>query len=161
MTESRLLSADEDGDDSDIFFAWDNLITDMENASMVEETTVVSPQVELRKIAALIGCSIELTGSEPKERKVLLLLYAAIREALMNAVRHAGADLLRVEIRHEEGCCRARISSNGRSNIKQIREGGGLSDLRRRLEQDGAMLLMQIDDGVVMHVTIPEGENKW
>lgn len=161
MTESRLLSADEDGDDSDIFFAWDNLITDMENASMVEETTVVSPQVELRKIAALIGCSIELTGSEPKERKVLLLLYAAIREALMNAVRHAGADLLRVEILHEEGRCKARISSNGRSNIKQIREGGGLSDLRRRLEQDGAMLLMQIDDGVVMHVTIPEGENKW
>ena len=75
MTESRLLSADEDGDDSEIFLAWDNLITDMENASMVEETTVVSPQVELRKIAALIGCSIELTGSEPKERKVLLLLY--------------------------------------------------------------------------------------
>ena len=161
MTESRLLSADEDGDDSEIFLAWDNLITDMENASMVEETTVVSPQVELRKIAALIGCSIELTGSEPKERKVLLLLYAAIREALMNAVRHAGADLLRVEILHEEGRCKARISSNGRSNIKQIREGGGLSDLRRRLEQDGAMLLMQIDDGVVMHVTIPEGENKW
>ena len=100
-------------------------------------------------------------GNEPEERKVLLLLYAAIREALTNAVRHAGADLLRVEIRHEEGCCRARISSNGRSGIEQICEGGGLSDLRRRLEQEGAALLMEIDDGVVMHVTIPEGENKW
>ena len=31
----------------------------------------------------------------------------------------------------------------------------------RRLEQEGAALLMEIDDGVVMHVTIPEGENKW
>ena len=161
MTESRILSADEVVDYSEIFQAWDNLITDMENASLVEETAVVSPQVELRKIAALIGCSIELTGNEPEERKVLLLLYAAIREALTNAVRHAGADLLRVEIRHEEGCCRARISSNGRSGIEQICEGGGLSDLRRRLEQEGAALLMEIDDGVVMHVTIPEGENKW
>ena len=94
MTESRLLSADEYGDYFEIFQAWDNLITDMENASLVEETAVVSPQVELRKIAALIGCSIELTGNEPEERKVMLLLYAAIREALTNAESRAMEEVI-------------------------------------------------------------------
>lgn len=167
MTRSRLLAADEAGvvaadeagDDSAIFQAWDNLITDMENASMAEEVVAVSPQVELRKIAALIGCSIELTGEEPKERKVLLLLYAAIREALTNAVRHAGADKLIVDIRHRQGCCEATISSNGRRDVTSIREGGGLGDLRRRLEQEGGTLRMEVNEGVVMHVTILEGEN--
>lgn len=158
---ARVLAADAVGDDSAIFQAWDNLITDMENASMAEEVVAVSPQVELRKIAALIGCSIELTGEEPKERKALLLLYAAIREALTNAVRHAGADRLIVDIRHRQGCCEATISSNGRRDVTSIREGGGLGDLRRRLEQEGGTLRMEVNanEGVVMHVTILEGEN--
>lgn len=51
------------------------------------------------------------------------------------------------------------IASNGRTGVTSIQEGGGLSDLRRRLEQEGASLLMEVNDGVVMHVTIPVGEN--
>ena len=43
-------------------------------------------------------------------------------------------------------------------DVVSIREGGGLSDLRRRLEQEGGTLRMEINEGVVMHVTIPEGE---
>ena len=43
-----------------------------------------------------------------------------------------------------------------------IHERGGLSDLRRRLEQEGAELTMKIEDGVgvVMYVTIPGGKNE-
>jgi signal transduction histidine kinase len=110
-------------------------------------------------MAEMIGCKVEFIGEQPTERRALLLLYAAIREALTNAVRHAGADRLIVEIRHDERCCRVTIASNGRTGVTSIQEGGGLSDLRRRLEQEGASLLMEVNDGVVMHVTIPVGEN--
>ena len=159
MTENRLTNRDESEDDTEIFAAWDHVITDMENASMRDETATASPQNELLKMAEMIGCNVEFIGEQPTERRALLLLYAAIREALTNAVRHAGADRLIVEIRHDERCCRVTIASNGRTGVTSIQEGGGLSDLRRRLEQEGASLLMEVNDGVVMHVTIPVGEN--
>jgi nitrate/nitrite-specific signal transduction histidine kinase len=159
MTENRLTNRDESEGDTEIFAAWDHVITDMENASLREETVTASPQNELLKMAEMIGCKVEFIGEQPTERRALLLLYAAIREALTNAVRHAGADRLIVEIRHDERCCRVTIASNGRTGVTSIQEGGGLSDLRRRLEQEGASLLMEINNGVVMHVTIPVGEN--
>ena len=158
MTENRIFAGDGKEDDSDIFKAWDNVITDLKNASTREEAMISSPQNELLKIAEMIGCKVEIEGRQPGERRALLLLYAAIREALTNAVRHAGADRLRVEIRHVDKCCRVTIRSNGMKDVVSIREGGGLSDLRRRLEQEGGTLRMEINEGVVMHVTIPEGE---
>ena len=159
MTENRLTNRDESEDDTEIFAAWDHVITDMENASMRDETVTASPQNELLKMAEMIGCKVEFIGEQPTERRALLLLYAAIREALTNAVRHAGADRLIVEIRNDGRFCRVTIKSNGRNDAAFIQEGGGLSDLRHRLEQEGASLLMEIDNGVVMHVTIPVGEN--
>ena len=159
MTKSRFVSGEEKEDDSEIFRAWDNVITDMENVSSREETVAASPQAELIKMAELIGCKVEFAGEQPKERRAVLLLYAAIREALTNAVRHAGADRLGVEIRHEQGLCKAVITCNGRKDSVSIREGGGLSDLRRRLEQEGGTLRMEINNGVVMNITIPEGES--
>lgn len=159
MTESRLSNWQEK-DKSEIFEAWDHVITDLENASEREEIVTDSPQTELLKIAEMIGCKVEFIGEQPKERRVLLLLYAAIREALTNAVRHAGADRLIVEIQHDEKCYKITISSNGRNDVMSVQEGGGLSDLRHRLEQEGATLFLEINGGVVMHVMIPEGENR-
>ena len=159
MTESRLSNWQEK-DKSEIFEAWDHVITDLENASEREEIVTDSPQIELLKIAEMIGCKVEFIGEQPKERRVLLLLYAAIREALTNAVRHAGADRLIVEIRHDERCYKITISSNGRNDVMSVQEGGGLSDLRHRLEQEGATLFLEINGGVVMHVMIPDGENR-
>ena len=159
MTESRLLNWQEK-DKSEIFEAWDHVITDLENASEREEIVTDSPQTELLKIAEMIGCKVEFIGEQPKERRVLLLLYAAIREALTNAVRHAGADRLIVEIRHDERCYIITISSNGRNDVMSVQEGGGLSDLRHRLEQEGATLFLEINGGVVMYVMIPDGENR-
>lgn len=159
MTESRLSNWQEK-DKSEIFEAWDHVITDLENASEREEIVTDSPRTELLKIAEMIGCKVEFIGEQPKERRVLLLLYAAIREALTNAVRHAGADRLIVEIRHDEKCYKITISSNGRNDVMSVQEGGGLSDLRHRLEQEGATLFLEINGGVVMHVMIPEGENR-
>ena len=76
MTENRLSNREESSDDSDIFEAWDHVISDMENASERKELAAASPQTELLKMAEMIGCKVEFTGEQPKERRALLLLYA-------------------------------------------------------------------------------------
>ena len=162
MTRNRIANDKAAEDDAELFRAWEDVIADMENASRREIAISASPENELLKIAEMIECHIDIVGDKPKERKTVLLFNAAIREALTNAVRHAHANRLKVETKYRDNCFFVRISCNGRTDVTTIHERGGLSDLRRRLEQEGAELTMKIEDGVgvVMYVTIPGGKNE-
>lgn len=138
---------------------WEEAIRDMENIPLSRTKEEASPQAELLRVAELIGCKVEFRGEQPKERRSLLLLYAAVREALTNAVRHAGADCLTVEITHSDTAYHVEISCNGSSAITSLREGDGLSGLRKTLEQEGASLRIQFRSGVVLIVELPASGN--
>lgn len=140
----------------DLFAAWAGVISDMENASSRRTSSLNTPEKELIQVAEMIGCRVRFHGRQPSERKPLLLLYAAVREALTNAVRHAGADCLTIDIRDNGDSYHAEIRSNGRKTSTPIREGGGLGNLRRRLEQEGARLQIDSHDGVVLILTLPK-----
>ncbi len=134
---------------------WEEAIRDMPNVPL--QGVSVSPEAELRKVADLVGCRIEFIGEQPTERRTLLLLYSAIREALTNAVRHAGADQLTVNISRNYKGSHIVISSNGSSSVSQIRETGGLASLRKSLEQEGAELGYICSGGTVaVVVDIPD-----
>lgn len=156
MTKSAIENPPPQSDVHALFAAWDEVISDMENATIKSDTSSSSPQGELAQVAALIGCRLTFQGQQPTERKALLLLYAAIREALTNAVRHAGADRLNVILSEEKERYLAEIRSNGRPVDAPIREKGGLLSLRKRLEQDGATLDYRYDGAVSLLLTIPK-----
>ena len=140
-----------------LLLAWRNLIEDMSNAAMFRQSRSTQPEPELIKAAAMIGCRVSFLGRQPAERKALLLLYAAIREALTNAVRHAGANELFVEIREQENVYGVRIHDNGSHPVRRpLEEGTGLGTLRRRLESEGASLHIETDGGVVLVLEIPK-----
>ncbi len=132
------------------------LIMTKENAAVATETREVSPQKELIQVADLIDCRVEFQGRQPPERKALLLLYAAIREALTNAVKHAGADKLTISVSENNGRYDVEIRNNGRAVNPPIQEGGGLSSLRKRLEQDGATMSYRYNGAVTLILTIPK-----
>ena len=96
-----------------------------------------------------------LLGEQPKSRKALQLLYAAVREALTNAVRHADATELTVKIEQNEKSYHIEISNNGSVTVSKITEGNGLSALRQRLEQEGASLEVCCNGSVSLLVDIP------
>ena len=151
----------------DLFNAWRDVIKDMEIAPPAGSPEGPSPQKELVQVADMIGCSLEFHGDQPKERKAMLLLYAAIREALTNAVRHAGADKLLITINPGKDAYYVEIADNGTpgdpsrsgasvSAASPVKEGSGLGALRRKLETAGATLNYRYDNGVVMVLTIPK-----
>ena len=156
MTKNVLTEDNDEQSEWELFSAWENVIADMENAAVVTETREVSPQKELIQVADLIGCRVEFQGRQPPERKALLLLYAAIREALTNAVKHAGADKLTISVSENNGRYDVEIRNNGRAVNPPIQEGGGLSSLRKRLEQDGATMSYRYNDSVTLILTIPK-----
>lgn len=134
---------------------WNSAIHDFSNISTVWTVPDSSLQSELMQVAELIGCKVIFSGKQPTQRKALQLLYAAIREALTNAVRHADATVLTVKIEQDEKSYHIEISDNGSVSVSSITEGNGLSALRQRLEQEGASLKVLCDKSVSLLVDIP------
>lgn len=154
LMTKQALTEDGAGDTEALRAAWIGAVQDMENAAVPEIRH--SPREELVRVAKLIGCQVVFEGPEPQERKAVLLLYAAIREALTNAIRHAGADRLTVCITKDGYKYHVRISDNGTKPVSAIREGSGLSSLRQRLERDRATLDYDYSDGLTLVLTIPK-----
>lgn len=134
---------------------WNSAIHDFSNISTVWTVPDSSLQSELMQIAELIGCKVTFLGEQPKSRKALQLLYAAVREAITNAVRHADATELMVKIEQDEKSYHIEISDNGSVSVSSITEGNGLSALRQRLEQEGATLKVLCGNSVSLLVDIP------
>ena len=134
---------------------WNSTIQDFSNISTVWTVPDSSLQSELMQVAELIGCKVTFLGEQPKSRKALQLLYAAVREALTNAVRHADATELTVKIKQDKQRYHIEISDNGGVSVSSITEGNGLSALRQRLEQEGATLKVLCDNSVSLLVDIP------
>lgn len=134
---------------------WNSTIRDFSNIPTVWTVPDSSLQSELMQVAELIGCKVVFLGEQPKNRKALQLLYAAVREALTNAVRHADATELTVTVEQNKQGYHIEISDNGDVTVSKITEGNGLSALRQRLEQEGASLKVLCGNSVSLIVNIP------
>ena len=93
-----------------------------------------SPIAELQEAASSIGMRLDFSGSLPEDNARALLVMLATGEALTNARRHAGATVLRV-VCDQRG---AVFTNDGRVPEKEIREGGGLGEVRREAAKLGA-----------------------
>lgn len=156
LATTKAMTEDSLAENADVLReSWNSTIRDFSNISTVWTVPDSSLQSELMQVAELIGCKVVFSGKQPTQRKALQLLYAAIREALTNAVRHADATVLTVKIEKDEKSYHIEISDNGSASVSNITEGNGLSALRQRLEQEGATLKVLCDNSVSLLVDIP------
>ena len=137
---------------------WNNTVRNMTDFSQIFSTAEISPEIELLKVADMIGCHVVFHGDRPVGRKTELLFYAMVREALTNAVKHAGANQLDVIIIPTDRGYEVTISDNGSAPAATIMEGSGLGNLRKKLEQEGAELQIISSGGVVMTAILPAGK---
>lgn len=86
----------------------------------------------------------------PAQETVLAL---AVREAVTNVVRHAGAAHCRLKIEQTNGCCRLEIQDDGRGGT-QI-EGNGVRGMRERVEALGGTLQRETAAGTRLTISLP------
>ena len=152
---------------------WNTTIRNLTDVTQLYANPDASPELELQKAADMVGCRINFSGDRPSGRKTPLLFYAAVREALTNAVKHAGATQLNVYITATDRGYHVEISDNGQgreafelssgsgwktaqtSPCSVINEGGGLSNLRQKLEQEGATLEFKCTGRVTLVLELP------
>lgn len=98
----------------------------------------------LVEAARAVGVTVTAEGPQPAadSHAAALLLHAA-HECLTNTVRHAGGTALHISLAREGGCLRAVLTNDGRAPDGPIREGGGLSALRRQVEAAGGRMRIE------------------
>lgn len=111
----------------------------------------------LRAAAAFLGIDLQISGEMPADTTAAELITIAVGECLTNAMQHAQADRVDVEIREDETEITARISNNGTPPKHPIREGGGLSMLRHSVEKAGASMDYPPGSIFVLELHIPKG----
>ncbi len=88
------------------------------------------------------------------EREAALAL--ALREAVTNVVRHAGATRCRIGLGIAGGDARLVIEDDGRGG--PVREGSGLAGMRERIEALGGHLVVDGRSGTRVEVVLPAGD---
>ncbi len=113
-----------------------------------------TPRDELDSLVNIfgsLGVEIEIIGDLPSDDDKARLFVEIAREAVTNAVKHGFAT--EVTIRTSGG--HMEISDNGFSASGEIKEGGGLNGMRRRLERFGGALFVQILPRFTLTVELP------
>jgi two-component system sensor histidine kinase DesK len=112
--------------------------------------------------ASLAAASIELHADVqafalPAAAENVMSL--ALREAVTNIVRHAGATECRLTLALEGGVIALRIADNGSrlASGAPIRHGNGLTGMQERIAGLGGKLALRVERGLALELTLPAG----
>ena len=154
LAAQRMLMRESE-EDRDIFLSqWKQTLDLLNKDNESVEDEQLHRQVQDR--AKFLGVKIIYTGEKIWESHIFRLLDIILLEALSNCARHAGASELYVKFgsaEHEWGVV---ITDNGQKPEKNIKEGGGLSGIRKKVEQCGGTLRICSDPIFSITVKIPK-----
>ena len=108
-----------------------------------------------KRRAKELGAEVELTGIFPKETAARELVSLAIRECTSNCIRHAGGTMIFADCRLAQHTAVLTITNNGSIPEAPICEGGGLSGLRRRVEQAQGTMDIQSRPRFALTIKLP------
>lgn len=115
---------------------------------------------EFIRDAAVSGIQVNITGDLPETEKTLHLLLAVMREACVNAARHADATILYVMVEQSFGTVTLRITNDGEPPKEEVMPQGGLADLRRMITEADGRMEIQSRPVFVLTVTLPVWKQK-
>ncbi len=112
--------------------------------------------LELTLYFKKVGVEIDVTGNLPKDEIVAYAFLSVLREATTNAARHADATKVLVSIEKNIEEYIFTIANNGVQPVKQFKEGGGLSGMRRRVENIRGTFIIEWTPKFNIRIIIPK-----
>ena len=136
-----------------ILSLWENNIDIFLSGSGIKEKNTFE---ELLESASDIGIDLFLQGDLPQESKIKDLILISTIEALNNAIRHGDATELNLLIEEKEKNYKIELTNDGRLPEGEITEGGGLSALRGKIEEQGGIMGIDIEHVFKLCIKIPK-----
>ena len=104
------------------------------------------------------GVTVRIRGQEPTDGEAELL-YTAMQVCLNNAIQYAKATEISANIWENQDSYTVVIRNNGKPPEKEITEGGGLTNLRHRIENSGGKMTVQSLPRFSLAIEIPKSGN--
>ena len=111
----------------------------------------------LKNAAKAIGMQVHVGGHLPVNPQQRKLLAAIGAETLTNAVRHAGAKQLWIDVEETDAAYVIRYTNDGATPIGAITEGGGLSTARRKIEAAGGQMRIETEPRFAVVIIFEKG----
>lgn len=142
----------------------DVVLREWEKSILFRDAGLLPAREALYENARSSGVTVRVRGPVPVGAAAELL-YAAMQVCLSNAVQYAQATELTAHIWEDGDRYNILLRNNGKPPEKTITEGGGLSNLRRRIERAGGTMTVQSLPEFALVIGIPTfeklGDNKW
>lgn len=114
---------------------------------------------KLYETAKSIGVDIELTGALPKDENDLKTFIGIVHEALNNAIRHAEAKNVWIDINEDGLRINLTIKNDGHKPSSEIKEKGGLKNIRARLKIYDGKMSIDTSEVFTLRISWLKGEN--
>lgn len=111
----------------------------------------------LRNAARAIGMQVHVNGKLPENAQQRKLIAAVGAETLTNAVRHAGAKQLWIDMEDTENAYLIRYTNDGTEPTAPVTEGGGLSTARRKIEAAGGQMKLETESRFTLTIIFEKG----
>lgn len=119
------------------------------------EAALLSAKEKLFHDAKSSGVMVQMKGEEPKG-SAADLMYVAMQVCLNNAIQYAQATELEINIWNNADNYTVMIGNNGKQPEQTIMEGGGLTNLRHRIEAAGGTMNVQSLPKFSLIIDIPK-----
>jgi len=113
------------------------------------------------KQAQALGVRLELVGELPGENRLIPAVETALRVHVTNVLRHAGGSRATVVSRREGEDWILTLLNDGMPPRLPIREGGGLGNLRSRVEALGGGMELGPGPEFRLRLRLPAGEEEY
>lgn len=132
--------------------SWQRAVSMIKYNNDVQDEDMLS---QIRKTCEFMKITFIQTGTLPEQESAAYILICAVRECVTNAARYAEATELYADFTGNDTCASVAITNNGKQPEQEIKEGGGLSTLRRRVERAGGVMTVQSFPEFKLTVTVP------
>ena len=138
--------------------AADDVCREWEKVIAFQDAVSLSAKGKLFDSAKTGGVTVKIRGEEPTGGEAELM-YTAIQVCLTNAIQYAKATEICANIWENECSYTVMIRNNGKPPEKEITEGGGLANLRHKIEKSGGKMTVQSLPEFSLVIDIPKYGN--
>ena len=136
----------------------DTVCREWENVIAFRDAICLPAKKKLLDSAKTSGVSVRIRGEEPTDGEAELM-YTAMQVCLNNAIQYAKATEIYANIWENENSYTVMIRNNGKPPKEKITEGGGLTNLRHRIENSGGRMTVQSLPEFSLVIEMPKSGN--